>query len=181
MLLHEKIGVGTIFDAVIVGKTVDLCNWLNLVSPREHIWSGLVIMVLGLFIMGFSQFLYMKAALCCGPRDALLVALGKRFRKVPIGAVSICILCVVLFIGWRLGGPVGIGTVVAALGTGPAMQLCFIAVKFKPIEVVHQNLLKTLQVLFRMNMKQEDIADEESNRLSRNEEETEMREKSSVL
>lgn len=148
LLLRERIGVGTIFDAVITGKTVDLCNWLNIVPAQESLWSGLAIMIAGLFIMGFSQFIYMKAALCCGPRDALLVALGKRFHKLPIGAVSICILCVVLFIGWQLGGPIGIGTVVAALGTGPAMQLSFMIVKFKPIEVVHQDIFTTLKILF---------------------------------
>ena len=148
LLLRERIGMGTIFDAVIVGKTVDFCNWLNLVPERETMGSGLAIMILGLFIMGFSQFLYMRAALCCGPRDALLVALGKRFRKIPIGAVSICILCVVLFIGWRLGGPIGIGTIVAALGTGPAMQLSFMAVNFRPTEVIHQDLFTTLRILF---------------------------------
>ena len=105
-------------------------------------------MFLGLFIMGFSQFIYMKAALCCGPRDALLVALGKRFCKIPIGAVSIAILIDVLAIGWRLGGPIGIGTIVAALGTGPMMQLAFSLVKFKPIEVVHQDLIRTCKTLF---------------------------------
>lgn len=148
LLLKERIGIGTIFDAIIVGKTVDFCNWLHLIPACSNIGMGLLTMFLGLFIMGFSQFIYMKAALCCGPRDALLVALGKRFCKIPIGAVSIAILIVVLAIGWRLGGPIGIGTIVAALGTGPMMQLAFSLVKFKPIEVVHQDLIRTCKTLF---------------------------------
>ena len=35
---------------------------------------------LGDVIMGFSQYLYMTAALCCGPRDSLIVALGSSRR-----------------------------------------------------------------------------------------------------
>lgn len=147
LLLRERIGIGTVLDAVVVGKTVDLLNWLDLVPPMENLWAGVAVMLVGLFIMGFSQFIYMKAALCCGPRDAMLVAFGKRLKKVPIGVISICILAVVLCIGWRLGGPIGIGTVVAALCTGPLMQLAFALVKFQPIEVVHQDAIETVRVL----------------------------------
>jgi len=33
--------------------------------------------------------IYMKSEQCCGPRDTLLVGLGKRMPKVPIGIVEI--------------------------------------------------------------------------------------------
>ena len=32
----------------------------------------------------------MKSEQCCGPRDALLVGLGKRMPKVPIGLIEKC-------------------------------------------------------------------------------------------
>ena len=147
LILRERIGIGTILDAIVAGKTVDLCDWLNLVPAMQNIWSGVLIMLVGLTIMGFSEYIYMKAALCCGPRDSLLVALGKRFRKIPIGVVSIGILAVVLLIGWRLGGPIGIGTVIAAVCTGPLMQLAFFIVKFDPIEVVHQDVIQSAKIL----------------------------------
>lgn len=147
LLMGERIGVGSIFDAIIVGKTVDLLNWLNLIPVQENLWTGLMFMFAALFIMGFSQYLYMRASLCCGPRDAMLVALGKRLKKVPIGAVSIMIMLVVLFLGWRLGGPVGIGTIIAAFGMGPAMQFAFTVTKFNALEVKHQDIVTTFKVL----------------------------------
>lgn len=74
LLLKEHIGIGTILDAVLVGKTVDFLNWLDLIPSQENIWAGIVMMLIGFFIMGLSQVIYMKAGLCCGPRDSLLLA-----------------------------------------------------------------------------------------------------------
>ena len=100
LLLKERIGIGMLLDAVIVGKTVDLMNWLDLVPAQQNMIVGILVMLIGLVIMGFSQYLYMIAGLCCGPRDSLLVALGKRMPKVSIGIVSTMILVTVFILGW---------------------------------------------------------------------------------
>lgn len=147
LLLKERIGIGMILDAIIVGKTVDLCNWLNLVPALENPIAGIFLMLAGLFVMGFSQYLYMKAALTCGPRDSMLVAMGKRMPRVPLGVISIGILVVVLAVGWALGGPIGIGTVISALCMGPMMQLAFALVKFDATKVQHQDLIRSLKIL----------------------------------
>ena len=65
-------------------------------------------MLLGIVIMAYTQYTYMSASLGCGPRDTLLVALAKRAGRIPIGVVSITLLSLATFIGWLLGGPVGI-------------------------------------------------------------------------
>ena len=78
VFLREPIGIGMFLDAFVVGKTVDLFNWMDLVKPQENPLVGIVMMLAGLFIMGYAQYLYMDAALGCGPRDTLLVALAKR-------------------------------------------------------------------------------------------------------
>ena len=100
-------------------------------------------MLIGFFIMGLSQVLYMKAGLCCGPRDSLLLACSRRIRKIPIGAVNVLILAVVLFAGWRLGGPIGLGTVLAVFGIGVMLQLALRLTKFEPKDVVHENLAES--------------------------------------
>ena len=143
LLLKEHIGIGTILDAVIVGKTVDLLNWLDLVPMQQSLGMGIAMMLAGFFIMGLSQVLYMKAGLCCGPRDSLLLACSKRLRKIPIGAVNILILAVVLLAGWRLGGPIGLGTVLAVFGIGVMLQLALYLTKFEPEAVVHENLAES--------------------------------------
>ena len=78
----------------------------------------------------------------------MLVALGKRLPRVPLGVISIGILVIVLAIGWALGGPIGIGTVISTFCMGPMMQLAFALVKFDATEVQHQDLLRSLRVLF---------------------------------
>lgn len=145
--LREPIGIGMFLDAFIVGKAVDLFNWLELIKPLENMLVGVLVMLLGLFIMGFAQFIYMRAALGCGPRDTLLVALAKRMPRIPIGLISVAILAVVTFAGWRLGGPIGIGTLICAFLTGPIMQLDFKLARFEPTSVQHQKLMESFAII----------------------------------
>ena len=141
---HSAVANGFHFAAaVLVGKTVDFLNWLDLIPSQENIWAGIVMMLIGFFIMGLSQVIYMKAGLCCGPRDSLLLACSRRIRKIPIGAVNVLILAVVLFAGWRLGGPIGLGTVLAVFGIGVMLQLALRLTKFEPKDVVHENLAES--------------------------------------
>lgn len=142
LLLKESIGIGTVLDAVLVGLTLDVCAWVDVVPTPSTVWGGLALMTLGMFIMSYSQYLYMSAQLCCGPRDTLMVAIGKRLRKVPIGAVEILILVVVLGIGFCLGGPVGIGTLWSALGIGITMQITFRLISFEPRDMHHVGFWK---------------------------------------
>ena len=89
----------------------------------------------------------MSAGQCCGPRDALLVGLGKRLSFLPIGAVLVILYGTVLLIGWLLSGPVGIGTIVTTFGSGVVMQMVFNALKFEPRDVNHQSVFQTLNKL----------------------------------
>lgn len=146
LLMKERIGIGTILDAVIVGKSVDLCSYLELIPRQESIAGGIVLMLAGLLVNGLGQYIYMRMGLCCGPRDGLMVGLSKRMPKVPIGMVSNMLIALALFLGWILGGPIGIGTVVAAVCMGPAMQLVFYVMHFDAAKVKHQDLFETFQM-----------------------------------
>ena len=149
LLIRERIGIGTILVALIVGKTVDLCSWLGFLPEQTDPVMGVVIMVIGLIINGFGQYIYMKMALCCGPRDALLVGLSRRISRVPIGIVSVMIMAAVLVLGWALGGPVGIGTIIGTFCTGPIMQGVFHIMKFRPKEIEHQDMIMTAKAIGR--------------------------------
>lgn len=148
VLLREPIGIAMFIDAVVVGKSVDLFNKLNVVPPCESVWVGIPVMIAGLVVIAYTQYTYMIASLGCGPRDTLLVGLAKRMKKLPIGAVSILLLSTATFIGWLLGGPVGIGTVICALGAGPIMQFAFFTVRFDAKTIRHQRLRESLKVIF---------------------------------
>lgn len=147
ILLKEPIGIAMFIDAFVVGKSVDFFNHINAVPARTSLWAGIPVMLLGLVIMAYTQYTYMIASLGCGPRDTLLVGLAKRVKRVPIGAVSIALLSTATLIGWLLGGPVGIGTLICAFCTGPIMQAAFASVHFDATAIRHQPLHESLRVL----------------------------------
>ncbi len=148
ILLKEKIGIGMLLDTFIVGKTIDVLNYFNVVPARQSTVGGVICLILGITVSSFAYYLYMRAGLGCGPRDALLVGLNRKFKGVPIGAISIALMVTVTLIGWLLGGPVGLGTILCALLEGPFMQAAFNVLHFDPTAVKHQDIITSLRVLF---------------------------------
>ena len=153
LMLREPIGLAMLIDAIVVGKAVDFFNWLDAVPMADTLPMSIAMQVLGLFIMGYTQYFYMAAALGCGPRDTLLVGLKRRTSRVPIGAVSIALLSVATLTGWLLGGPVGLGTLICAFLSGPIMQLAFRTVGFDATGIRHQSLPESLRVLLHTRRK----------------------------
>ena len=98
--------------------------------------------------MAIGQYFYMSSAQGCGPRDALLVGLGQRLSRLPIGVVQILLWGTVLLTGWLLGGPVGIGTIVSTFGSGIVMQTVFTFIKFEPRAIEHRSVIDTLNILY---------------------------------
>jgi len=148
LLLKERIGFGTIIDAVLTGNFVQMFNDLNPLAENRNTWLGILIMLCGFVFMALGMWIYMKGEQCCGPRDSLLVGLGKRLPKVPIGIVEVLLWAAVLLAGWLLGGPVGIGTLISTFGAGLVMQAVYTVLKFEPRKVIHRDVLQTLRDLF---------------------------------
>ena len=123
ILMKEPIGIAMFIDAVVVGKAVDFFNWLHVIPPCRSLLTAIPVM-----------------------RDTLMVGLAKRVRRIPIGLVSIALLSASTLIGWLLGGPVGIGTIICAFCAGPIMQFAFHTVRFDATGIRHQRLKETLRV-----------------------------------
>ena len=149
LLLRERVGFGTIIDALLTGNFVQMFTNLNPFPVNENLWVGLAIMPVAFAFMAVGMWIYMSAGQCCGPRDSLLVGLGKRMPHVPIGVVEIMLWSIVLLAGWRLGGPVGIGTVISTFGAGLVMQLVYNAIHFDPRSVVHRDVLEVIREISR--------------------------------
>ena len=103
LLLRERIGFGTIIDALLTGNFVQLFNDINPLPLNNGLLPGIAIMLVGFVFMALGMWIYMSAGQCCGPRDALLVGLGKRMPRLPIGLVEILLWGAVLIAGWLLG------------------------------------------------------------------------------
>ncbi|MBR5381892.1 MAG: hypothetical protein IK136_04655 [Oscillospiraceae bacterium] len=148
LLLKERIGVGTILDALLTGNFVQAFNDLNPFPLDHSLPAGVIIMLVGFVFMAFGMFVYMSAAQCCGPRDTLLVGLGKRMPRLPIGVVWFILWAVVLIAGWLLGGPVGIGTVIGTFGSSLVVQLVYSLLHFEPRSVRHRDVFETMRLFF---------------------------------
>ena len=107
---------------------------------------GVLMLLLGQCVICAGSVFYIGAGLGCGPRDALMVALGKRFNKVPIGVVRALLEGSVLLIGYLLGAKVGVGTVIAVLGIGFILEWTFRLFRFDVKAIRHESIFGTLRI-----------------------------------
>jgi uncharacterized membrane protein YczE len=93
-------------------------------------------MLAGVVLCGVATGMYIGADLGPGPRDGLMTGIARRTGR-SIRLVRTGIEVTVLATGWLLGGTVGIGTVLFAVGIGPLVQvfLPLFDVRARPREI----------------------------------------------
>ena len=147
LLLRERIGFGTLIDALFTGSMIQLFNDLNPFPMNQNLVAGLALMLAGFVFMALGMWIYMAAGQGCGPRDSLLVGLGKRLPSFPIGLVEVLLWASVLLAGWLLGGPVGVGTLFGTFGAGAVMAAVYSLVRFEPRNIRHRDIIEVLREL----------------------------------
>jgi uncharacterized membrane protein YczE len=80
-----------------------------------------------------------------------MVALTRK-TGLPIGVCRAAVELTALFFGWRLGGMVGIGTVLSALLIGFCVQLVFKILKFDATLIRHQTLRETYSAVLSLRV-----------------------------
>jgi len=148
MALGEKIGLGSILNMVLIGVIIDIIMFTGILPLAQNYVSGIVMLLVGLFIIAVGTYFYIKSGFGAGPRDSLMVVLNRKTR-IPVGVCRIMVELTVTIAGWALGGMVGIGTVISALAIGFFVQLVFAVLKFKPASVQHETLRQTYENLKR--------------------------------
>lgn len=113
--LKEKIGLGTLLNAVLIGVTVDIVL-LTLSTPASLIARWLL-MLSGPVLIAIGSGFYIGGGLGPGPRDGVMTGLAK--RGITVSRARTGIEITVLLAGIALGGSVGIGTLWFAFGIGP--------------------------------------------------------------
>jgi uncharacterized membrane protein YczE len=121
--LGERPGVGTVCNMAFVGPWVDLLRpHMDLLSGQDWgLTGGVLQFAVGLVIVGIASGLYIAARLGAGPRDTLILGSSERLG-ISVRMTRVGLELMVLTIGWFLGGPVGLGTILFALLMGPMMQ-----------------------------------------------------------
>lgn len=117
--LRQKPGIGTVSNVVVIGIAVDVTLWL-LPAPEDLVVRGLLLVV-AIVLNGLATAAYVGARLGTGPRDGLWTGICAR-TGASVRLVRTLVELTVLVSGWLLGGTVGIGTALYALGIGPISQ-----------------------------------------------------------
>ena len=84
--------------------------------------------VISVLMIGLGSGIYLIARLGPGPRDGLMPGLQKK-TGFSIAVIRGVIEIIVVSCGWLLGGSVGVGTLLYALGIGPAVAFGLVIVK----------------------------------------------------
>lgn len=113
--LRQRLGVGTVVNAVVVGLVIDLT--LSTFDPPRALLARSLLLTGGVVGNGIATGLYIGAGLGPGARDGLTTGIARRGYSIRL--VRTTIEATVLLTGFLLRGTVGIGTVFYALAIGP--------------------------------------------------------------
>lgn len=118
--LRQWPGLGTLLNAVVIGVVVDLT--LEHMSDVHGLGWQLITVCCAIVLNGIAGGLYIGSQLGPGPRDGLMTGLAHRTGR-SIRLVRTCLEVSVVVVGYLLGGILGVGTILYALGIGPAVHL----------------------------------------------------------
>ena len=132
VLLTQPLGWGTLANMLSIGLWVDWVMPFVPIIPAAW-WIQVPYLLASTVVMGFATAIYVGVNAGAGPRDSLMLAISRK-AKVSVRVARMVIEVAVVVIGWLLGGPLGVGTVLFALAIGPAVQFAFRLLHVKPIQ-----------------------------------------------
>ncbi len=130
LIMREKIGWGTLGNILSIGPWEDM--WLGIIPPITHnVYLQTAMLLTAILLFGMASAIYIGVDAGAGPRDSMMLAI-KRTTGISLRLARGIIEVTVVTIGWLLGGPAGIGTLVYALLVGPSVQWGFRLFKVEP-------------------------------------------------
>lgn len=118
--LRELPKLGTFLNMLFVGLFIDFFNWL---LPDPSTFSiQFIDFIFGVLLLAIGCGIYISANLGAGPRDTLMLLAVKKLNFSVRSARTVMEVGVAV-IGFLLGGPIGIGTIIMAFGLGPVIQV----------------------------------------------------------
>ena len=118
--LREIPGIGTILNAILIATSIDVMA--PFIPDQTDLVPAVIQSFIGIVLVGIGSAFYLTANLGPGPRDGWMTGIQKK-TDWPIGRVRIGIEIIVLILGIILGGTFGIGTIIFAVGIGPAVAI----------------------------------------------------------
>lgn len=130
--LRERIGVGTVLNALLIGTVVSAVNpRLPIGATADHLPGRIAYAVAGLVVVALGSGFYIGSGLGAGPRDGLMMGLSR--LGLSIRAARTAIEATTMGLGWLLGGSIGVGTVLFLVGIGPLVQVFLPRLRLPPL------------------------------------------------
>lgn len=144
LLGKGQLGFATLLNALLISLFSDMFLALAGFVPEASgmIW-GAAYTLIGQTIISFATIFYLLPALGAGPRDTLMIIIGRRFPAAPIGLVKFALESAALLVGIVLGAPFGLGTVLVMALQASIFQFACRLMRYEPRSVRHENLLET--------------------------------------
>ena len=120
---RKHIGWTTVYSCILTGSFIDLADALldPVFSLSGAVWFRWGIFLAGLLLLTLSCALMIRFCPGMSILDAIVTRLSEKLR-ISFRAVRMTIDAALMLSGFLMGGVVGIGSVVAVLGTGPLIQ-----------------------------------------------------------
>lgn len=147
ILCGESFGLGTLANIFFCPAMIDFLLYLDWIPQMETLWGGLLMLLVGMELLAIGTWMYMLSSLGTGPRDALMVVLARKTKR-SVGLCRAVVELIAIFVGWRMGGQVGIGTIITGIGVGTLFNLNFAMLHFKAAELHQENLPDTIRRWF---------------------------------
>ncbi len=139
-------GLSSIFNMIFIGVFVDMLNAMHIYSTPQFLWQRVLMLLVGIIIMGWASYFYMRVEMGAGPRDSLMEGFVKKLNK-PVWLVRGTIEISALIAGYLLGGPVGAGTLLIAATIGFSVQLAFRMGRYSSKDVKHMDVIQMYKFL----------------------------------
>jgi len=115
---RNLIGIATVANMILIGKTVDFIDGIIPVIVPESVPARVALMASGIVVVCFGTALYTRSGLGISPYDALWFILTHKTHW-NYRIVKIMLDCTTTAIGFAFGGVLGIATVIIAFFMGP--------------------------------------------------------------
>ena len=119
---RKYINIGTFLNALLIGPIMDFFLWVGILPDASHTPWDYLQLAFSIIIVGIGAGLYVAGGVGAGPRDGFMLSIAER-TKLSVSRARIVVECVVLGIGWLLGGPVFVVTFFYTFIISPIFQV----------------------------------------------------------
>nr|WP_258000354.1 YitT family protein [Bacillus sp. Marseille-P3661] len=124
--------LGAFLNMMLVGVFIDMYLLLPWLKTPDTVIGQVIMFIAGIVVLAYGMSFYISANCGAGPRDSLMLVLMEK-TKIKVQWIRLIMEVVVLSVGWLLGGPVFIGTIIFCIIighiTGFALPQCRVLVE----------------------------------------------------